>query len=909
MAGEARALPTGTVTFLFTDVERSTQTVADVGDERYAEMQEHHRKLLREAFVAHNGVEVGREGDALFIAFATATDAVSAAIDGQRALSEHSDLRVRMGLHTGEALVRDGDYVGHEVHRAKRISDAGHGGQILLSQTTTDLIGSRTRTKELGAFRLKDLGEPQRISQIVVDGLPTEFPRLRTLDTFRTNLPEQRTSFIGREVETAVIQDYVGANRLVTLTGVGGAGKTRLATHVAAEMIDAFPAGVFFVDLARVTDGDALGGAIASALGIVAQTLGANTIDALDEIIRTLSGEPALVVLDNCEHLIEDVADMADRLLSSCPRLRVIATSREALEIEGEQTYTVPSLAVRQEGDDLASPAVALFCDRAIAVRPGFALTAENKDAVAEICARLDGVPLAIELAAAQIGHLSAVEVAERLNDRFKLLTGGRRRIQRQQTLGATLDWSHDLLSDPERVLLRRLAVFPGSFSLDAAESVGRDDIGAPVIAALRTLVRKSLVVADDDGDQTRYRMLETVRLYAEDKLLAAGESALARGRHADHFWAVSQFDDFHEVYGLERSRWCVREGHNVRAALAWSLETDDAERLAHFAIASMPLWAASFDEGARWARLAMERSEGLDLETRGALIMLSAWICGHRGRWLRSFRFAQDAIDLAGPDPEPSSWLATAYTFQLGIAAYLTAMGDPGYEAIVRERLSQAESMIPSLVPEIGAYALTMIGSAKMSLGDHEGAAEAYAHAIATYPSDRDPNLAGTLAYHARALMLLGRYEEAAPSAERAASMNSTWREFSGSTEYAWDLQTGVAQILSLAWQGRFSEAKEYTIDLVTGAENTSMATLVSNLLVTLAEVAILRGDHARATRLLGKADTLGLRETPSAPHARAMDEVNSALTDHEVAALLAEGAAMSQPEAIAYGIEGIDP
>ena len=543
-----RTLPEGVLTLFFSDVEGSTRLAKAHGDAAWAELLETHRALLRQAFAAHGGHEVDTQGDSFFAVFRLPSDAVAAALAAQQSLAAQAwpaagAVRVRIGLHTGEAMARGDHYVGQEIHRASRICDAGHGGQIVVSQTTAELVrGSLPEgatLAPLGDYRLKDLGQPQRLFQLGAAGLPSDFPRLRSLD-IPTNLPTERSSFIGREADISALRERLAEHRLVTLTGIGGSGKTRLALQVGALELGRFADGVFFVDLAPVSDAQLLAATVASACGLMlGEASGAGAASFEDRLIEALARRQSLVIVDNCEHMLEAVADLLDRMLADCDKLTLLATSREALAVEGEQVLPVASLAVPDDAaltqaQAEANDAVRLFVERAKAVKPGFALGPDNRAAVVEVCRRLDGIPLAIEFAAARVAHLSVPQIAERLQDRFRLLTGGRRRIQRQQTLSAALDWSHDLLGDDERIVFRRLAVFAGGFALDAAEGIcsGGDIHQGAVLDLLGSLVAKSLVstLADDRG-QTRYRLLETVRMYAADKLAAAAECEAVRTR------------------------------------------------------------------------------------------------------------------------------------------------------------------------------------------------------------------------------------------------------------------------------------------------------------------------------------------------------------------------------------------
>ena len=578
-------LPSGTVTFLFTDIQGSTQMLHRLGA-TYGQVLEEHRQLMREAFAQHNGHEVDTQGDAFFVAFQRGGDAVAATVAAQRALHSHpwpqgEMLRVRMGLHTGEPGQSAGGYFGIDVHRGARVMSAGHGGQVLLSQTAHALaqehLPEGVTLRDLGEHRLKDLIRAEHLYDLVIEGVPSEFPALKTLSNHSNNLPLQVTSFVGREAQITEVEKLLTKTRLLTLTGSGGTGKTRLSLQVGAELLEEYSDGVFLVELAPVRDPDLVPQAVASALG-VREEVGHNLMQTLG---KYLASKKLLLLVDNCEHLLSAAALLVDTLLRSCAGLRILASSREGLGIAGEQIYRVPSLSLPNPRET-ASPetlgqceAVRLFVERALAVSPTFAITAQNASALAQLCARLDGIPLAIELAAARMKALSVEKLLERLDDRFRLLTGGSRTaLPRQQTLRALIDWSYDLLGESERALLQRLSIFAGGWTLEGAESVCADDVVEEweVLDLLTGLVDKSLVAYEEEDE--RYRLLETVRQYARDRLLERGEAAIVavRERHIDFCVQLAEAADA-ELKGPQSVLWLGRleqEHDNMRAALAW---------------------------------------------------------------------------------------------------------------------------------------------------------------------------------------------------------------------------------------------------------------------------------------------------------------------------------------------------
>lgn len=732
--------PEGTVTFVFTDIEGSTRKVLELGDDAWAEVLATHDRLLGEAF--GDGVVVNTEGDALFVAYGSATEAIHGAVAAQRAIESHPwpddrRVRVRIGMHTGAVLVRDGDYVGSEVHRAARISSAGHGGQIVVSEATATLArGSLPASVELvdvGLHRLKDLAEPQRLFTVAGSDLPADFPPLRSLDAFPNNLPIRRSSLVGRGEEITRTRNLLDEHRLVTLTGVGGTGKTTLALQVGAEELDRHPDGVFFVDLSPLSDPELVVDALADATGVKRGGPRSN----LEALLDALSRRRCLLVVDNCEHLLDACADVVDDLLLSCPELQVLATSREPLEVEGEHVYRVPSLSV--PGEHAArreverSDAVALFVSRAQGVDADFTLTDDNATVIAKICRRLDGIPLAIEFAAARVSHLAPVDIAARLDSRFRLLTGGRRRVRRQQTLEAALDWSFDLLDEAQQQLVRRLGVFSGSFELSMAEQVcvGGAVDGHGVLDLLGSLVDKSLVTTEVGSGRLRYRLLETVRSYAEAKLHAAGEAADYRTHHRDTYlgWLQSMsWEDHFSESGVQED--VVREHDNLRAALQWSLDEGRRDLVGRMAARMIVLWQpgeGKGEEGTQWLTWALEDPDALD-RTEEAACALALSSASMTLANLEQERHAARAVDLGGDLGGP---LVLAYG-HLAVAVAIRALVSSDRDAAVEARRTAEEGLRRGR--EFGnpwlAIGLQMHGQTALLLGDVEAAVASFREA-----------------------------------------------------------------------------------------------------------------------------------------------------------------------------------
>ncbi len=592
-------LPIGTVTLLLADVEGSTR-LWESQSEAMTDALERLNLTVNDLVAAHCGVrpvEQG-EGDSFVLAFARASDAVACALRLQQA--DLAPIRIRIGLHTGEVQLRDaGNYAGPTVNRTARVRDLAHGGQTVLSGATEQLVVDRLPADawltDLGIHPLRDLPRPERVLQLNHPDLRTDFPPLRSAnDVANAHLPVQLTSFVGRAAQIGDVGQLLKENRLVTLTGAGGVGKTRLAVQAAADVAAEFRGGVWFVDLAPVTNPLVAPVVLARTLGLADQP-GRSTMDLVTRFVRD---RKMLLVLDNCEHLLDASAELVVALLDAGPGVTILATSREPIGIAGELTWRVPSLSVDGE-------AVALFVDRARRTRPDFTLTHDNSPAIAEICRRLDGMPLAIELAAARIRTLSLTQIVDSLHHNFRLLAGGARTaVRRQQTLRASIDWSHAMLTEPERDLFRRLAVFMGSFDLDAAQAVGADtDVEHfQLVDLLGLLVDKSLVVAEESGGVMRYRLLETVRQYGLEKLADSGEAEAARTRHRDHYTgAAVALESQSRGDGTPLVPWAEVEMANLRAAHGWSCDGGEFESALKLVSALQRLWLtrARFREGA----------------------------------------------------------------------------------------------------------------------------------------------------------------------------------------------------------------------------------------------------------------------------------------------------------------------
>jgi predicted ATPase/class 3 adenylate cyclase len=806
-----RLLPTGNVTLLFSDIEGSTRLLQQLGAQGYAKALAEHRRILREAFAAHGGVEVDTQGDAFFVAFPQAEGALAAAAQAQAALAS-GPIRVRMGIHSGEPLLTAEGYVGIDVHRAARVMSAAHGGQVLVSQTTCLLVDDTRRLTELGRHRLKDLTEAQPLYQLGT----AEFPPLRTL--FRTNLPVQPTPLVGRDRELGEVLEFLTASRLLTLTGAGGSGKTRLALQAAAELVDDYKDGVWWVSLGAVRDPELVEPTIAQAVG---------SRNGLAEHLRS---QQTLLLLDNFEQVIE-AAPTVSALLSKAPGVRVLTTSRERLAVVGEQEYPVPTLAPTE--------AVALFTARARQLKPRF----QPDGHVEAICRRLDGLPLAVELCAARVKVLTPAQILDRLGRSLDLLTGGARDApERHRTLRATIEWSYQLLNAGERRLFAGLAVFAGSFDLEAAERVGDADLD--VLAAL---VDKSLLRQTEEG----FFLLETVQAYAAERLDQSGASAISRRRHAAHFLKLAELAEA-GLQGSEQAQWLdrlERERGNLRAALDWAVTAEDVDTELRLATALRHFWEA-------------------------------------RGPIAEALRRLEGAVQRAG-DRLPERRLDALR------AAALSALRIGDHDAAARLARQQLELGHALGDHESQISALIKLGAAASEVGQFDQARSMMEQAVAIARGTGDARFLG------HALLNLGGLMLDEGDAERAAELCELSLEEGGA---ALDARGKAVALLNLSIArrrlGDIAQARKHAqqaLELSLGqGDRSSMAHALGALAAATAPE-----DAPLAAKLLGAAAAL-TEEVGLAADQESVEAVRAAADAETYKVAYAEGHALSVDEAV---------
>ncbi|HEX9386667.1 MAG TPA: tetratricopeptide repeat protein [Anaerolineales bacterium] len=911
------SLPSGTVTFLFTDIEGSTRLLQQLG-EKYAVLLADHEQLLRETCESCNGRVVDIHGDSFFVAFSRAFDAIHAVVQSQRALADHLwpdgvSVRVRMGLHTGEPQISALVYMGIDVHRAARIMAVAHGGQVLLSQPTHDLVVSElpedVSLRDLGEHRLKDLRQPKHLYQLVITGLPFDFPPLKSLNVSPNNLPIQLTSFIGREKEITEVKQTISEHRLVTLTGPGGSGKTRLALQVATELIDQFQDGVFFVALAPITDPGLVASTIAQSIGI-SETAGRSIMDSLKDYLQ---GKSLLLVLDNFEQVIS-AAPLVAELLKSGSGLKILVTSREALRISGEREYFVPPLALPNltqlpSVESLSQyTAVELFLQRAQLVKPDFHLTSDTAPAVAEICYRLDGLPLAIELAAARVKLLPPRAMLARLENRLEFLTGGARELPaRQQTLRNAIAWSYDLLNEDEQRLFRQLSVFVGGCTLDAVEAVSSDHQAYLLLDQFGSLLDKSLLrEVEGISDEPRFVMLELLREFGLEQLEASGEQEITRHRHADFFLALAERAEA-KLESVDQLEWINRmeqEHDNLRAALEWSKTADGAGDLCLRLAGTLGLfWEARgyFSEG-RERLSAVLSTEAAQARTigRAKLLARAAELAYRQSDYAATVELAEESLEIYREVDDKQ-----------GIASVLIKLGNAATEAGDYETasgfLEEALSIWQELSDKHGtARALISLGWAALRPGDYQLANTRLESALAISRELEDTRSIGfELSGLGEVALRQGDYERANQLLEESLELR---RQLGNK----WGVGVSLG---TLGW-----------VAMREGNWNRALARLGESLAVRqeigdkggsawcierLAEVAWAQGNPEKAVRLLSAAAALRISigsvidpvDQPEYQNRRTA--LRTELGQERFAAMWDEGRALTLEQAIAYALE----
>ena len=907
-------LSTGTITFLFTDVEGSTK-LWERNTEAMSKALSHHDELIRNTVEAHDGFVFKTVGDAFYAAFSTAAEAIEAALDAQKSLlsqewEETGPLKVRMALHTGKAEERGGDYFGPTLNRAARLPSAGHGGQVLLSLSTQELVRDQlplgAGLRDLGVRRLKDVLGPEHIFQLTDPELPSSFPPLKTLDVRLNNLPIQPTPLLGREREVAEIADLLRHVdvRLLTLTGTGGTGKTRLALQSAAELIDEFDNGVFLVALAPISDSELVASTVAGALS-VSESAGRPLKEDLRDFLST---KKLLLVLDNFEQVV-DAAPLVGELLSGCPDLKVLATSRTLLRIYGEHEYAVRPLEL-PDPDHLPPietlrlyEAIRLFIERAHAANTHFSLTNENAPAVAEICARLDGLPLAIELAAARIKLLSPQAMCSRLGNPLKFLTGGARDLpERQRTLRGAIAWSHALLDEGEQVLFARLSVFSDGCALEAVEAICDPvgDLFIDVLEGLSSLLDKSLLRQEERAEEEpRFVMLKTIREYARERLEVSGKAEEIRRMHAEYFLALA------EQQGPEETAWLERldlEHDNMRAALSWMLESEDAEPELRLSGALWRFWwmRGHYSEGRRWLEEALAK-DGRPSAARAKALEAVGWLADDQGDIDRAVEAAEEGLSL-GARVEIESSVTASFLRMLGSAAYVH--GDHEQAARLYE---ESLALSREARDERGiASSLLQLGNVSGDRGNHEEAKTFYEEGLAlSRKLDDKALLASALISVGAEFLLQGDHERGAMLNEEAAELYRE-RGNRGHLQYALD-NLGWAALM----RGNLQQAEVLHRESLALSRQLGDKLVAAEALEGLACSASARGEAERVARLFGAAEAqreaVGYRQEPR-EHALRQPYLGAARTRLSKArwnAAWAEGRRLGFEEAIAYALE----
>ncbi|MDQ6825059.1 MAG: tetratricopeptide repeat protein [Candidatus Eremiobacteraeota bacterium] len=906
-------MPTGTVTFLFTDIEGSTQRW-ETHREAMPAAVKRHDELLRGSIETNGGYVFKTVGDAFCAVFDSVAGAASAALDIQRALSGEDftsvgGLRARVAMHTGNCEERNGDYFGPAVNRVARLLSVGHGGQILLSDATAALakadLPPRSSMRDLGSHRLKDLSNPEHVHQLIAPDIAADFPPLRSLEAIPNNLPIQVTSFRGREADMQEISEALDTTRLVTLFGAGGVGKTRLALQVAAELLDRFPDGVWYLELAPITDPEFVPTVIAGLLNAPE----AHDRSVTETLLNFLKRKRMLLILDNCEHMVEAVSTLVAAILHSCPDVRILATSRQAFNIAGEDVIRVASLAAPDPTSQVSADtamefgAVALFVDRATSVNRTFRLSDDMASTVADICRRLDGIPMAIELAAARVKVLSIPHLAQRLSERFRILSSGDRTVlKRQQTMRALIDWSYDLLTETEKLLFRRLSVFAGGFSLDAASDVcsGGNIDAADILDLISSLVDKSLIVAETGGDVERYRLLESTREYAIEKLTESGERDQFLRSHAHYF--LTQAREADESWPTTpRAAWLSKvrsELDNFRAALDWTLiKKKDGAAGAALAGSLGFLWydGGLEAEGRRWIQTATALSFELPDDVTARLCLALAALCAGK----ESYEAATRAVKLYDQigDRKRAALARTQVGFALFQLGRANEAFEPALQAVSILRLEGG--------PRVVSAGLTILGLVQWIQGEVEAGRRSYSEAIALAKGNGDDRRVAIILQNLAELeCTTGNVARAIEYANEAQAIYERDHDEGG--------QANVGSNLGayLIFLERFSEARDTLRRAVRYLHETELPYNVVICTQSLALVAATNNAHTRAARLLGFADAqyqkLEIQREPTEAmiYDRLMKLLRTQLNDTEIAALRAEGAALTEDQAVAEAL-----
>jgi predicted ATPase/class 3 adenylate cyclase len=909
------AIPTGTVTFAFTDIEGSTARW-----ERYrAAMQDavrRHDALMRAAIAARDGVVFKTVGDAFCAAFARPEDAIAAMLDSQHALAAEDfsaidGLPVRAAIHTGTADERDGDYFGPAVNRVARLLAIGHGGQVLVSGVTADLVQSelppQASLRDLGEHRLRDLARSEHVFQLVAPELTAEFPALRSLDTFPNNLPLQLKSFVGREREIAEVASLIQTHRLVTLVGSGGVGKTRASLQVAANLLDGSGDGVWFIELAPLSDGDYIPTTVAHTLNLTLSAEG----DPIVNLVNALKMTRMLLVFDNCEHLVDAASRTIVAILRGCPHVKILASSRQGLGLDGEETYRMPSLDVVPESDRLdarqalRSPAISLFVERAFSADKGFRITDENATTIADICRRLDGIPLAIELAASRTKMFAPNQIHAKLDERFRMLTGGSRDVlPRQQTLRAMIDWSHDLLDDRERVVFRRLGIFVNGFTSEGALSVAGDAEleEFELFDVLGSLVDKSLVLAEAQADAVRYRLLESTRAYAREKLESAGETELAATRHLHYL-----HDRFADLWLKKERTARTAEIHEALAA-----ELDDLRYALDGSVSRSGIIEGaellSFFEG-YWTQLGLD-AEGIrrceqylavlpasESRLRSLLGAYRALLLSHLWQGA-SFRVATEAV-AHGRSSGDAGALGVALRVLANAASRVRRFDD------AEAALAEAEA-IPNASEHLRIHLLSDRAILSDFLGDYEAAVRVneqlrtVQHALGNVQSETHATLNLAEAEHARgntkrALEIAHDLVPRLRAGKNKTVLDNALNNLAGYLIAVDDLPVAISVARECVSRRATSEPGLVSVGIA-----------IEHLALAYA----LGGDLARAARQEGYSNTLFVRNayerenTETKTYDRLMTLLRVGLAPDVLEQLLAEGAALAPEAALALAL-----